>query len=86
MAEQDFGVLVSAGLLTDVEEIVVMAYLGSNPGASRPGAYHWMHYEDPEPVARLEEAVRRLRKSGARFDARAVDKACAEAAKLGYPN
>lgn len=86
MARQDFGVLVSAGLLTDVEEIVVAAYLASHRGASRPAAYRWMHYEDPEPVARLEEAVRRLRKSRARFHAGAVDKACAEAAKLGYPN
>ena len=37
-------------------------------------------------VARLSDAVRRLANEGARFDAEAVDKACAEASKLGYSN
>ena len=38
------------------------------------------------PVARLADGVRRLRKRGARFDAGAVDKACAEASKRGFLN
>lgn len=86
MAVQDFDGLVASGLLREVEEIVVKAYLVSHPGSTRPAAYHWLHYEDPDPVARLAEGVRKLRKSGAPFDAEAVDKACAKASKLGYPN
>ena len=86
MAAQDFNRLMTAGLLRQVEEIVVAAYLAAHPRASRPDAYHWIRYEDPDPVARLAEAVERLGKWGARFDAEAVDKACAEASKLGYSN
>lgn len=86
MAVQDFDRLVSAGLLRQVEEIVVDAYLNSHPGMSRPDAYSWLHYEDPDPVARLADAVRKSGKEGARFDAEAVDKACTEASKLGYSN
>jgi hypothetical protein len=77
---------VDTGLLKDVEEIVVEAYLAQHPGASRPEAYRWLRYEDPEPVARLVEGVRRLRKKGAPFDAEAVDKACAKASKSGLLN
>ena len=86
MAGQDFDSLVAGGLLREVEEIVVQAYLESNPRASRAEAYRWIHYEDPDPVARLSDAVRKLGTEGARFDAEAVDKACAEASKLGYSN
>jgi len=53
---------------------------------SRPAAYRWLRYEDPAPVERLAEGVRRLRKRGAKFDARAVDKACAKASKAGDLN
>ena len=86
MVRHDFGELVGSGLLKDVEEIVIGAYLSIHPNASRPAAYHWLRYEDPEPVARLAVGVRRLRKRGARFDADAVDKACAEASKRGFSN
>jgi hypothetical protein len=86
MAGQDFASLDRAGLLRDVEQITVQAYLAAHLGASRPDAYRWLHYEDPEPVARLADGVRRLRREGAEFDAEAVDKACAEASKLGYSN
>ncbi len=65
---------------------MVGGYLGANPGASRPDAYRWLRYEDPDPVARLAEGVSRLRKKGARFVAEAVDKACAKARKLGFLN
>ena len=86
MEEANFSVLVESGLLKDVEEIVVGAYLSLHPDASRPDAYRWLRYEDPEPVAQLAEGVRRLRKRGANFDADAVDKACAKASKRGLLN
>jgi hypothetical protein len=84
MADQDFDGLVASGLLKDVENIVVGAYVASHPQASLPDAYHWLHYEDPDPIARLAEGVRRLREEGAKVDAEAVDKACAEASKRGF--
>jgi hypothetical protein len=81
---------VSTGLLTEVEEIVVEAHRGlwAKEGKrwSRPVAYRWLHYEDPAPVERLAEGVGRLRKRGAKFDAEAVDKACAKASKRGDLN
>jgi hypothetical protein len=86
MAGQDFATLVEAGLLRDVEQITVEAYLAANPGASRPDAYHWLRYEDPEPIARLADGVRKLAADGAAFDATAVEKACAKASKRGYSN
>ena len=86
MSGQDFAALSESGLLKDVEEIVVGAYRSIRPQASLPAAYRWLRYEDPEPVARLADGVRRLRKSGARFEVRAVDKACAKAAELGFLN
>ena len=86
MAGQDFDSLVATGLLKDVEEIVVAAYLSAHPGGSRPAAYRWLRYEDPAPVARLQDGVRRLRKRGARFDPEAVDKACAKASEVGLLN
>ena len=86
MAGQDFDSLVATGLLKDVEEIVVAAYLSAHPRGSRPAAYRWLRYEDPDPVARLADGVRRLRKRGAEFGADAVDKACAKASKMGLLN
>jgi hypothetical protein len=86
MAGQDFASLVEAGLLRDVETLTVQAYLSAHPRASRPDAYRWLRYEDPDPIARLADGVSRLRRDGAEFDAEAVDKACAEASKLGYSN
>ena len=79
MASQDFDRLVASGLLKEVEEVVVGAYVGSHPGATRPDAYRWLRYEDPHPVARLAEGVRKLSAEGAAFDAQAVDKACTRA-------
>ena len=86
MAAQGFDDLLATGLLKDVEEIVVAAYLSSHPRGSRPAAYRWLRYEDPDPVARLADGVRRLRRGGAKFGAGAVDKACAKASKMGLLN
>ena len=85
MSEENFPSLVETGLLREVEEIVVTAHRGlyrrQGKPWSRPAAYRWLRYEDPAPVARLAEGVGRLRKRGAKFNAEAVDKACARAAK-----
>ena len=86
MAGQEFDGLVSGGLLTDVEEIVIAAYLRAHPGDSKPAAYRWLRYEDPKPVERLREGVGKLVAKEARFDAEAVEKACAKARKMGYLN
>ncbi len=86
MGGQEFASLVGAGLLRDVEQLTVQAYLAAHPGASRPDAYHWLRYEDPDPIARLADGVSRLRREAVEFDAEAVDKACAKASKLGYSN
>jgi hypothetical protein len=86
MATAEFHLLLESGLLTDVEEIVVGAYLAAHPGASRPEAYRWLRYEDPDPVARLAEGVRRLREEGAQLGGDAVDKACSKASAKGLLN
>jgi hypothetical protein len=81
---------VSSGVLTELEEIVVAAHRGlwakEGKDWSRSAAYRWLRYEDPAPVDRLAEGVRRLRRRGASFDAEAVDKACAKASKAGNLN
>jgi hypothetical protein len=86
MAGREFSTLVDSGLLNDVEEIVVQAYLKSHPGSTRPDAYHWLRFEDPAPVERLVEGARKLSEMGARFSEEAVDKACTKGLKLGYLN
>jgi len=78
-----FDALAGSGLLKDVEAIVVDAYLAAHPGASRPEAYRWLRYEDPDPVSRLADGVRRLREEGSGFDRGAVDKAWAKASEEG---
>lgn len=90
MARQDFSSIVESGLLGQVEKIVVDAHRDytERRGAkwSRPQAYHWLHYEDADPISRLAEGVEKLRRRGAQFSAKAVDKACAEASKRGFLN
>jgi hypothetical protein len=90
MSRQDFALLVEAGLLSQVERIVVEGhrrlYLSTGQEWSRPIAYRWLRYEDPTPVARLIDGTKRLRRSGVQFDAEAVDKACVEASKKGFLN
>jgi hypothetical protein len=90
MARQDFD-KVSAGepsLLRQVEEIVIESHRGVYESErrvwSRPIAYRWLRFEDPMPVARLQDGVRELKRRAAGFNADAVEKACMEAAKAGY--
>ena len=92
MARQDFATLTTGepSLLRQVEKIVVEShrhlYRAQGRQWSRPIAYHWLRYEDPLPVARLLEGVKRLRRRGASFEAEAVEKACAEAGRSGFLN
>jgi hypothetical protein len=90
MARQDFAT-VAAGersLLSAVEGIVVEShrrlYVAQGRPWSRPIAYHWLRYEDPLPVDRLLDGVKKLRRRGATFDAEAVEKACTKARKKGF--
>jgi hypothetical protein len=90
MGRQEFDLLVESGTLHRVETIVVEShrklYAAQGREWSRPVAYRWLRYEDPEPVARLADGVKKLRRRGAEFDSDAVDKACAEASKKGFLN
>jgi len=82
--------MVSSGLLRDVERIVVEGHrhLYEREGRewSQALAYRWLRYEDPAPVVRLLEGVRRLRKGGAELDSAAVEKACEKASRSGFLN
>jgi len=86
MAAQDFETV--SPLLPAVESAVLDAHRNQHEKEgrpwSRPIAYRWLRYEDPRPVERLREGVEKLARSGARFDREAVEKACAEAEKLGF--
>jgi hypothetical protein len=92
MASRPFSEIAAGdpSLLEKVEEIVLdghrRQYERQGKRWSRPIAYHWLHYEDPKPVERLAEGVERLTGEGAKFDAGAVDKACALAAARGFSN
>lgn len=67
MAQQPFDRLLEGDppLLPAVEAIVVAAHREWYEASGRadwtqPMAYHWLHYEDPDPVARLADGVRQL--------------------------
>jgi len=67
MARQPFERLLEGNptLLGEVEAIVVAAHRDRYEASggtdwTEPKAYHWLHYEDPDPVARLADGVRRL--------------------------
>ena len=67
MAQQPFARLLDGNppLLRAVEAIVVAAHRDWYEASGRtdwtePKAYHWLHFEDPDPVARLADGVRRL--------------------------
>jgi len=90
MEGREFSELVGSGLIRQVEEIVVDGHkrLHDRTGRawSRPAAYRWLRYEDPAPVARLADGVRKLRSRGVKFGAEAVDKACVTASRKGFLN
>jgi hypothetical protein len=90
MEGREFSELVESGLIQEVEEIVVNGHRRLHRRHarewSRHAAYRWLRYEDPAPVARLGEAVQKLRRSGVRFGAEAVDKACVTASRMGFLN
>jgi len=90
MEGQDFKLLVDSGLLGLAEQIVVDGHRSlheSRREAWSPSlAYRWLRYEDPMPVMRLMEGVKRLRRRGVEFPADAVEKACVEAEKKGFLN
>jgi hypothetical protein len=90
MATQDFRLLVEGGLLAQVEQIVVDGHRSLHESKrlawSPPLAYRWLRYEDPMPVERLLDGVKRLRRRGVEFDAGPVEKACVEAEKKGFLN
>jgi hypothetical protein len=92
MAARDFA-SISAGdpsLIRQVEAIVVEShrslYLARGWPWSPPVAYRWLRYEDERPVERLAGGVQKLIRMGGQFDAAAVEKACAEAARSGFSN
>jgi hypothetical protein len=67
MARQPFERLLEGDppLLRTVEAIVIGAHRDWYEASGRtdwsgPKAYQWLHYEDPDPVARLADGVRRL--------------------------
>jgi hypothetical protein len=92
MERQDFATLVGdePGLLRQVEAIVIEGHRrlheATGKAWSKPIAYRWLRYEDPMPVARLSEGVRRLKEEGVDFDADAVEKARSEARQMGFSN
>jgi len=92
MATQDFELLTAGepSLLRQVELIVLDShrrlYEAHGKAWSEPIAYHWLRYEDPVPVTRLAEGLRRLLRQRINVDAKSVDKACAEAHRRGFSN
>jgi hypothetical protein len=92
MATQDLKSLTGGdpSLLRQVELIVLDGHRRLHEAQGKPWsepiAYHWLHYEDPMPVARLADGVRRLLRARISMDGGAVDKACAEARKRGFSN
>lgn len=90
MAGQPFEEL-SAGspsLLSLVEDCIVAAHrlLWEARGLewTRHTAYHWLHYEDPLPVERLADGLRRLLEAGASFDPKCAALALDSARRMGY--
>ncbi len=90
MALQDFSEMTAGdpSLMRQVELIVVdghrRLYHAQGKPWSEPIAYHWLRYEDPQPLARLADGLRRLLRRRVKVDAAAVDKACVEARRRGF--
>lgn len=94
MAGQDFPLLnaqvnaTDPSLLRQVEEIVIDSHrrLYESQGRewSKSIAYRWLRFEDPLPVARLQDGLKELKGRGASIEPDAVDKVCKDARKHGY--
>jgi hypothetical protein len=85
MAAQDFE-RVRESLLPLVEQMVVDDYAAVFNDPSRPNAYRWIRYEDPDPIGRLHWAVRRLEQEGKppAMQHAALEDALRVARELGY--
>jgi hypothetical protein len=90
MARQDFATI-SAGepsILREVEEIVIEShrrlYESEGRDWSKSMAYRWLRFEDPMPVARLQDGLKELRQRAASIDPDAVDKVWKDAVKHGF--
>jgi hypothetical protein len=90
MAGQDFTTITGGdrSLLNQAEQIVIDShrrlYEKEGKAWSKPLAYRWLRFEDPMPVARLQEGVKELVQRGAGFDPDAVEKVSQEAVKDGF--
>ena len=73
-------------MLRQVESIVVDAhrrwYESLGKTWSEPVAYHWLHYEDPDPISRLRVAVQRLSAAEVAFSDAPVARAELEARRV----
>ena len=86
MAAQDFEKMRET-LLSLVERLVVEDYASSFGDPSKPAAYRWIRYEDPDPIGRLHWATRRLAEESAGrspADTERLDEALGVARSLGY--
>ena len=90
MRLQDFEAVVEGepSLIQLVERAVVDAHrrwhLREGRQWSEPLAYRWLHYEDPDPLARLVEGLRRLEAEGVEVDAALARTALAEGLRRGF--
>ena len=88
MREQPFEKIVGGepGLLRMVEEAVVDAHRRWHQREHRPWtepvAYRWLRYEDPDPIGRLEDGLRRLAAEGVEPDPARVRQAFVAAERL----
>lgn len=90
MAAEPFDVLLQGDpqLLRAVETLVVDMHhrwykSSGRADWSEPKAYQWLHYEDPDPVGRLTDGVRRL-SPGVEALQDSIDSAVKLARLLGY--
>ncbi|GAC1658660.1 MAG: hypothetical protein NVS9B1_19040 [Candidatus Dormibacteraceae bacterium] len=90
MAEQPFSALTEGdpSLLGQVEKLVVEGHHRWHRSRrrpwSRPDAYRWLRYEDPDPLARLIDGARRLAAEGVVLEGAELNAALAIARRHGF--